>query len=135
MLPYWRSIGRQLQSILAKEGNWNNSALQTMPRPSSMRAPSNMPNSIVLFNLKYSPNLGDGVGALCLENEMRRHFASWDVRSIDLAGRTDWTAPTGGAKRAAALSLLRLFPQWAGELAVRIVPRHQIATTTSAVLQ
>ena len=78
-----------------------------------------MPNSIVLFNLKYSPNLGDGVIALCLENELRRHFVSWDVRSIDLAGRSEWTTPTGGAKRIAALSLLRLFPSWAGEVAVR----------------
>jgi polysaccharide pyruvyl transferase WcaK-like protein len=80
-----------------------------------------MQNSIVLFNLKYSPNLGDGVIALCLENELRRHFVSRDVHSIDLAGRTQWTTPTGGSKRAAALSLLRLFPPWAGEAAVRTI--------------
>ncbi len=78
-----------------------------------------MPNTIALFNLKYSPNLGDGIIALCLEHELRRHFVSWNMRSNDLAGRTEWTAPTRGAGRTAALSLLNQLPSWAGEVVVR----------------
>ena len=78
-----------------------------------------MPNTIALFNLKYSPNLGDGIIALCLEHELRRHFVSWDMRSNDLAGRTEWGAPTRGGGRAVALSLLDQLPSWASEIVVR----------------
>ncbi len=80
-----------------------------------------MPNSAALFNLKYSQNLGDGVIALCLEDELRRHFASWNFRSIDLAGRTEWSAPAGGAKRATSLWLLDRLPSRARDVAVQTV--------------
>ena len=46
--------------------------------------------------------------------QLRRHFVSWDVRSIDLAGRTEWTTPAG-VRNGQRLSQLRLFPRWAGE--------------------
>lgn len=42
---------------------------------------------IALLNVKYSPNLGDGVIAECLENELARVKRGWQVQSIDLAGR------------------------------------------------
>lgn len=44
-------------------------------------------NRIALLNLKYSPNLGDGIIAECLENELARSQPDWQVHSIDLAGR------------------------------------------------
>jgi polysaccharide pyruvyl transferase WcaK-like protein len=78
-----------------------------------------MRNTIALFNLKYSQNLGDGVIALCLEHELRRHFPLWDVRSIDLAGRSEWATSKGGTTRASLLRLLDQLPAWAGEAAVQ----------------
>lgn len=42
---------------------------------------------IALLNVKYSPNLGDGVIAECLEYELARLHPDWDISSIDLAGR------------------------------------------------
>ena len=95
----------------------------------------NMPNSIVLFNLKYSPNLGDGVIALCLENELRRHFVSWDVRSIDLAGRSEWTTPTGGCETDSGAVAASLISPMGGGSGRSNSPRNRIAPTTSAILQ
>lgn len=44
-------------------------------------------NRIALLNVKYSPNLGDGIIAECLEYELARIQPDWQVHSIDLAGR------------------------------------------------
>ena len=40
------------------------------------------------LNVKYSPNLGDGLLAECLEAELRSARPGVETRSIDLAGRT-----------------------------------------------
>lgn len=42
---------------------------------------------IALLNVKYSPNLGDGIIAECLESELSRIHPDWQICSIDLAGR------------------------------------------------
>lgn len=44
-------------------------------------------NRITLLNVKYSPNLGDGIIAECLEHELVRIRPDWQVHSVDLAGR------------------------------------------------
>lgn len=45
---------------------------------------------IALLNVKYSPNLGDGIIAECLESELSRLRPEWQVESIDLAGREEY---------------------------------------------
>lgn len=45
---------------------------------------------IALLNVKFSPNLGDGVIAECLESELARVQPDWQVHSIDLAGRENF---------------------------------------------
>ena len=87
-----------------------------------------MRDKLVLFNVKYSPNLGDGIIALCLEHELHRHFRTWEIQSIDLAGRTSWptSADDGGSKRAFLLPLLSRLPFWANEMAVRAVLGNEL---------
>ncbi len=42
---------------------------------------------IALLNVKYSPNLGDGIIAECLEHELASIRPDWKIHSIDLAAR------------------------------------------------
>lgn len=64
---------------------------------------------IVLLNVKYSPNLGDGLLSECLERELARALPDCEVTSIDLAGRTGY--PSGyGRTRGTALALLERLP-------------------------
>ncbi|MFC7397623.1 polysaccharide pyruvyl transferase family protein [Chelatococcus sp. GCM10030263] len=76
---------------------------------------------IVLFNVKYSPNLGDGAIAECLERELERRFAGAEVLSLDLAGRTEWRAPEGGQARVSKLGILQRMPRWCRDIAVEAV--------------
>lgn len=64
---------------------------------------------IAIFNVKYSPNLGDGVIAECLEGELRRADARVEPVSIDLAGRTGFSR-LHGRRRASLLSIIELLP-------------------------
>lgn len=50
---------------------------------------------IALLNVKYSPNLGDGLLAECLERELSAALGGAEVFSIDIAGRTGWPKATG----------------------------------------
>lgn len=64
---------------------------------------------IALLNVKYSPNLGDGIIAECLESELSRLKPEWEVRSIDLAGRMSYG--TGlDRSRGVALTVLEHLP-------------------------
>lgn len=62
---------------------------------------------VSVFNVKYSPNLGDGLIADCLEWQLGQ--AGLDAGSLDLAGRDGHVAPRGGG-RIAALQLLQSLP-------------------------
>ena len=62
---------------------------------------------VLIFNVKYSPNLGDGVLAECLEHNLRQCGPDIEIETIDLAGRTAYGAST---TRRRALSILRLLP-------------------------
>ena len=42
---------------------------------------------IALLNVKFSPNLGDGLLSECLERELAEALPGATVVSIDLAGR------------------------------------------------
>lgn len=63
---------------------------------------------LVLFNVKYSPNLGDGLLSECLEMELRRTPQRPEVRSLDLAGRTGYSR--GSRRRQLALTVLEKLP-------------------------
>lgn len=63
---------------------------------------------VAVLNVKYSPNLGDGLLAECLERELVRHQPSIRTVSIDLAGRTAYGAH--GRNRALALRTLERLP-------------------------
>lgn len=60
------------------------------------------------LNVKYSPNLGDGLLAECLEAELRSVRPGVETRSIDLAGRTAYG--DGLKHRRAILALLESAP-------------------------
>jgi polysaccharide pyruvyl transferase WcaK-like protein len=60
------------------------------------------------LNVKYSPNLGDGLLAECLEAELRSARPGVETRSIDLAGRTAYGE--GLKHRRAILAALEYAP-------------------------
>ncbi len=62
-----------------------------------------------LLNVKYSPNLGDGVIADCLELALASMRPGWDLASVDLAGRTAF-ADGGDNGRGLVLSALSVLP-------------------------
>lgn len=64
---------------------------------------------VVLLNIKYSPNLGDGVIAECFEAALRARLPAAAVESCDLAGRTDFT-PRRSHVRRHALKVFALSP-------------------------
>ena len=64
---------------------------------------------IVLVNVRYSPNLGDGVIADCLEKALIDRLPGVEIVTCDLAGRADY-APGHGRARGAVLKFLGLLP-------------------------
>ncbi|TDL81114.1 polysaccharide pyruvyl transferase family protein [Palleronia sediminis] len=80
-----------------------------------------MPNPhgpvIRCFNVKYSPNLGDGLLSECLEAELRACGAAPGTASVDLAARTGWGQGTAG--RGLAMATLDALPGPLRGLAVR----------------
>ncbi|WP_163266795.1 polysaccharide pyruvyl transferase family protein [Chelativorans alearense] len=72
---------------------------------------------ILVFNVKYSPNLGDGILAECLESALRRNGC--EVETIDLAGRCAYGGAGGG--RMGALAILGVLPPRLRRAAVAFV--------------
>lgn len=62
--------------------------------------------SVRLLNVKYSPNVGDGLLVLCLEDRLRE--LKLDVSSIDLAGRTGYC--THDSRRELMMWILETVP-------------------------
>lgn len=60
---------------------------------------------IAILNVKYSPNLGDGAIAECLESQLRKRIPGVDVFSIDIGGMDDYG--TGGSILGSKLGLTR----------------------------
>ncbi len=69
------------------------------------------------LNVKYSPNLGDGLLSECLEKGLKLHGASAESSSIDLAGRTEFGETISG--RGAVMAMLDALPDGLRGLAVR----------------
>lgn len=63
---------------------------------------------IVIFNVRYSPNLGDSVLAECLERRLGVSLPGAEIETLDLAGRTAYGI--ADARRSGALRLLRAMP-------------------------
>lgn len=80
---------------------------------------------IGLFNVKYSPNLGDGLLSECIEAELMRIVPGLVVEAFDLAGRTDYVA--GGRLRGATLSLLQSSPTPVRHGLVRTLLGHSLS--------
>ena len=64
---------------------------------------------IGLFNVKFSPNLGDGLLSECLEAELASCLPGAAIESFDLAGRSHYAL--GAKSRASALVALHHSPQ------------------------
>ncbi len=77
------------------------SGLAAAPRAEQLR--------IGLFNVKFSPNLGDGLLSECLEAELATRLRGVTIESLDLAGRTHYSR--GRKSRASALAALHHSPQ------------------------
>lgn len=93
------------ESPPATSGSW-----RTFPH--LLRGPSIKPvrsNARVrIFNVKFSPNLGDGLLSECLERALIDCGTAADTWSVDLAGRTGYAA--GATTRSAQLRLLDAIP-------------------------
>ena len=77
------------------------------------------PLRIRLFNVKYSPNLGDGLLSEALENVLREMGCdAQKTYSVDLAGRTNFGP--GNSSRATLLRLLSALPPRLRRTALRL---------------
>lgn len=85
--------------------------------PSQDGARSN-PLRVRIFNVKYSPNLGDGLLSECLEQALIDCGAHADTRSVDLAGRKAYGP--GPAQRGALIRSLHMLPPPVRQLSVRL---------------
>lgn len=50
--------------------------------------------TVLVFNDRFSPNVGDGLLAACFENELREQLAGESVHTIDVDGKVDFPSPT-----------------------------------------
>jgi hypothetical protein len=74
---------------------------------------------IALLNVKFSPNLGDGLLSECLERELAFALPGVEVVAIDLAGRAHYRGH-GPSRRGRVIALLEALPRWARRHAVRV---------------
>lgn len=78
---------------------------------------------ILIFNVKYSENLGDGILALCIEKALSED-TGMQVETIDLAGRTDFGSTH--QHRQYAIHVLHALPSFARRLAVELILRPKL---------
>lgn len=79
---------------------------------------------VLVFNVIYSENLGDGLLAQCLEKGLRRS-GDIEVENVDLAGRPDFG--TTSVRRRSALRLLHALPAFARRKAVTHALRSKLS--------
>lgn len=100
---------------------------------------------IALFNVKYSPNLGDGIIAECLEAALVKASPALQPHPIDLAGRERFE-PSQGGRRGAILKVLEAMPRRLRSIVVplalqalvekRLAPRweERLSTCDAAII-
>jgi polysaccharide pyruvyl transferase WcaK-like protein len=81
---------------------------------------------VVTFNVKFSPNLGDGVIAECLEAELARRLTCININALDLAGRTDRDRRAKASGRVLALKALQAMPSILRDILVEVVLRLRL---------
>jgi polysaccharide pyruvyl transferase WcaK-like protein len=86
--------------------------------------------NVVIFNVRFSPNLGDGILAECLESELARHLPGAVITTLDLAGRRDRPRKPGSRKRLAALAFFQATPTVLREFAEELLIRVRLAFRT-----
>ena len=99
---------------------------------------------VAIFNVRYSPNLGDGLLAECLARELVAAAPGIEIAPIDLAGRDSF--PTDGGQRQRRMQILeRLPPQlrrlsaflalsWLARSRLRPMWRKQLATADAVII-
>lgn len=91
-----------------------------------------------IFNVKYSPNLGDGIIAECLETALGHAKVPIEARSIDLAGRSEFS-PANGSGRQALLALVHALPGFlrsiALPVALKLLVRFRLTSKWDKALQ
>ncbi len=73
---------------------------------------------VAAFNVKFSPNFGDGLLAICLERALEQAAPVLRVNSIDLAGRRAFGK--GNPYRGSILSAMEVMPSTLRSMATRI---------------
>lgn len=97
---------------------------RAMPAPAPAGDPPRLaaapahPLRLRCFNARFSPNLGDGLLAECLEHRLVELGADPDTRSIDLAARTGHGSALPG--RGALLATLAALPGPVRRMAIRV---------------
>lgn len=86
---------------------------------------------IALLNVKYSPNLGDGIIAECFEHALSVRPSVAEVTSCDLAGRTQFGDGID-CSRQVIFSILDLLPGKVRELTFAFLLRRVIASKLRA---
>ncbi|WP_233464296.1 polysaccharide pyruvyl transferase family protein [Burkholderia arboris] len=81
---------------------------------------------VALVNVKYSPNLGDGMLSECLEAELAAALPGIEIRVIDLAGRTDYAC--GATSRKSVLTLMHHSPRVVRHAIVHSVLGYKLHT-------
>lgn len=74
--------------------------------------------AVVAFNVKFSPNLGDGLLAICLERALEAAAPVLRVNSVDLAGRQAFTQ--GNPYRGSIMSAMEAMPSPLRRVASRV---------------
>ena len=87
---------------------------------------------VALVNVKYSPNLGDGLIAECLEWALGQRLSGASFASVDLAGRTGFDSASG-AGRGRALAMLAKLPQPFRQMAVSAILRTLISARYTSI--
>jgi polysaccharide pyruvyl transferase WcaK-like protein len=80
---------------------------------------------VVVFNVKYSENLGDGILAMCIEKGLMRGAETLEVETVDLAGRNAFGMTH--SRRQWAIRILHRLPSFFRRLAVACVLKRSLA--------
>jgi polysaccharide pyruvyl transferase WcaK-like protein len=68
--------------------------------------------NVLIFNDKYSTNVGDGLLSDCLEHELRKCLPEANVSSIDIDGKSDFPVSEGAGKAQLKGTLKKVMPGW-----------------------
>lgn len=88
---------------------------------------------IVIFNVKYSPNLGDGLLSECLEAELRAQGSDIFVTSVDLATRAGYGQ--GGRYRGTSMAILESLPGFLRRIVAKVALKRLVSRRLAPLCQ